>query len=94
MSNGQAAEPDEYKPGVILVRASRLRACRARCPGSARRRRLPPAPEPPAACPACPTLPPLKVTGGAGFIGSHVVARLIQQHDYRVRGGRKMGLKS
>lgn len=76
---GAEAEGD-YRPGVILVRP-RPCGCLRRC----RRRRL--------WCPRCrlqflfslrcPAGP--QVTGGAGFIGSHVVTRLVELYGYRVR---------
>ncbi len=36
----------------------------------------------------CYQLPPLQITGGAGFIGSHVATRLVEQYGYRVHRSR------
>ena len=75
MQNGtfHAFQDEPYTPGVILVRVRRNWSWRQRA--TARRLLLgtPPLPLPP------------QVTGGAGFIGSHVVARLVEQYNYKAR---------
>lgn len=76
-----------YTPSVILVRKA------VRC-WSQRGQEPPPLMPPPSAIRPCSpshsalALPPLQLTGGAGFIGSHVAAALVQRYpSYKASTG-------
>jgi hypothetical protein len=91
MQNGtyHAVQDGSYTPRVILVRVRRPRrpaaAPIASGGGATRRRHAPSFHALTLTLHSPASALSLQVTGGAGFIGSHVVARLVEQYKYKAR---------